>query len=75
MIEHDTPRRIAVFGVANEDSIAWHVAQGLKQLETLNQQMNGALLLYLKQHSLEGNWRLAANGRELERLADPVPAA
>ncbi len=26
-----TSRRIAVFGVANEDSIAWHVAQGLKQ--------------------------------------------
>jgi enoyl-[acyl-carrier protein] reductase I len=24
-------RRVAVFGVANEDSIAWHVAQGLKR--------------------------------------------
>jgi enoyl-[acyl-carrier protein] reductase I len=27
----DAPRRVAVFGVANKDSIAWHVACGLKQ--------------------------------------------
>jgi enoyl-[acyl-carrier protein] reductase I len=26
-----SPRRVAVFGVASEESIAWHVAQGLKQ--------------------------------------------
>lgn len=27
----------------------------------------GALMLYLRQHGLEGSWRIAENGRELVR--------
>jgi enoyl-[acyl-carrier protein] reductase I len=30
IMQAQAPRRIVVFGVASEDSIAWHVAQGLK---------------------------------------------
>jgi hypothetical protein len=31
----------------------------------LNQQLNGALMLFIRQQKLKGNWRLAANRREL----------
>lgn len=48
-------------------------AQGLKQIETINAQMSGALQLYVRQHKLQGQWRLAENGRELERIPDAVP--
>jgi hypothetical protein len=48
--------------------------EGTKQLEMLNAQMSGALQLYLRQHKLEGRWQIAANGRELQRVVDPVPA-
>jgi len=44
-------------------------AEGFKQLDNLNAQMNGALRLFLRQHKLEGQWRIAANGRELERVS------
>ena len=47
-------------------------AQGLKQIEAVNAEMSGALKLYLRQHKLEGNWRLADNGRELQRM-ESVP--
>jgi hypothetical protein len=47
-------------------------AEGKRQLEMVNAQMVGAMNLYIKQHRLEGQWRLAENGRELERAA-PVP--
>lgn len=45
-------------------------AEGVKQIELLNAQMGGALRLFLRQHNLQGNWRIAQNGRELERVED-----
>lgn len=45
-------------------------AEGLKQIDLVQAQMGGALRLFLRQHKLDGNWRVAANGRELERVAD-----
>ncbi|HKB37695.1 MAG TPA: hypothetical protein VKD72_14705 [Gemmataceae bacterium] len=45
-----------------------------EQIKTLNAQAHGALALYLRQHKLNGQWRVADNGRELRRiLPDPVP--
>ena len=36
---------------------------------------SGALVLFIRQHKLEGNWQLAENGRELVKGAAPVAAA
>ena len=56
-----------------DDAAIAFFAQGVKQIEMMHAQMNGALELYLKQHKLPGKWRVAENGRELERVADAVP--
>lgn len=36
-----------------------------QQQAALNASMNGALSLFAKQHKLQGQWRLASNGKEL----------
>ena len=38
-----------------------------QQLVTLNAQRQGALVLFIRQHNLQGNWTLADNGRELRK--------
>jgi hypothetical protein len=43
-----------------------------EQAKTLNLHIQGALLLYLRQHNLAGRWEIAENGRELRRRDDPV---
>jgi zona occludens toxin (predicted ATPase) len=43
-------------------------AELTRQIEALNHQWRGALALFLRQHQLDGVWRPAANGRELERV-------
>jgi hypothetical protein len=42
----------------------------LKQQDArLRGQAEGALILFLRQHKLEGNWQVAPNGRELVKQA------
>ena len=36
-------------------------------IDVLNAQWNGALVLFIRQHKLVGNWAVAPNGRELIR--------
>ena len=36
-------------------------------IDMLNAQWNGALVLFIRQHKLAGNWIVASNGRELIR--------
>lgn len=43
-----------------------------RQFELANHRLAGAISLYTKQHKLPGYWRVADNGRELERM-DRVP--
>lgn len=45
-------------------------AEGMKQIDLVQAQMGGALRLFLRQHKLQGNWRIAQNGRELERVPE-----
>jgi len=35
--------------------------------------LNGALKLFLRQHSLPGSWKIAENAREIVREPDPAP--
>jgi hypothetical protein len=48
-----------------------------EQAVALNAQKNGALVLFIRQHKLAGNWQLAENGRELvkQREASPIEKA
>ena len=45
-----------------------------KQILILNSQRQGALILFVRQQKLKGNWQVAENGRELVRTPDAVPA-
>ena len=41
----------------------------------MEMQLRGALLLFLRQHGLDGNWQISSNGKELVRMKPfPVPA-
>jgi hypothetical protein len=40
-------------------------------IEKLDAQWNGALVLFIRQHKLKGNWGVAPNGRELIRQEPP----
>jgi len=41
--------------------------------DSIQERMNGAFELYVHQHNLKGNWKLAENGKELERIPDAMP--
>ena len=41
------------------------------QMQTLQAQQQGALVLFVRQHKLQGNWQVAENGRELVKAAAP----
>ena len=41
-------------------------------INTLNAQWNGALVLFIRQHKLTGNWDVAPNGRELVRAQEQL---
>ena len=47
-------------------------AQIEKQAAELNAQQQGALVLFLRQHELKGNWRLTESRRELVRETEQV---
>jgi hypothetical protein len=51
----------------------------ISMLAEINQQMiplqasrQGALVLFMRQHKLQGNWQVAENGRELVKVAQPT---
>ena len=52
------------------DDFAKGFAQIEKQASELNAQQQGALVLFLRQHELQGNWRLAENRRELVKATE-----
>jgi len=40
--------------------------------QLINAQRQGALVLFIRQHGLEGDWRVADNGRELVKAVKPA---
>ena len=44
------------------------------QMQTLNAQRQGALVLFIRQHKLQGNWQVAENGRELVKAPAQMPS-
>lgn len=51
-----------------DEETAAYLFELLEQIKGLNAQAQGALTLYVRQHKLKGQWRIADNGRELRRL-------
>lgn len=45
------------------------LAEANQQIAGINQRLQGALILFLRQHKLEGNWQVAPNGKELVKQA------
>jgi len=54
--------------------IKTHQQQVEQQVMALNAQRQGALVLFIRQHKLQGNWQVAENGKELVKAPEPVPA-
>jgi hypothetical protein len=44
------------------------------QMRMLEAQSQGALVLFIRQHNLKGNWQMSENGRELVKTPQPVTA-
>jgi len=58
-----------------DDASIQMLAEIGQQIQTLNAQRQGALVLFIRQHKLEGNWQVAENGRELVRAPALQPTA
>lgn len=52
-----------------DDSMIEILAEANQQIAGINQRLQGALILFLRQHKLEGNWQVAPNGKELVKQA------
>lgn len=63
----DAPITVAAEIVPLDDDLLALFAEFDRRAITLNGERQGALELFLRQHKLTGNWRLAENGRELVR--------
>ena len=50
-----------------DETVVAMLAEVQAQVGALNAQMQGALTLFMRQHGLQGSWRLAQNGKELEK--------
>jgi hypothetical protein len=66
MIDHNDPDN---FCPLDEETAALF-AEMQEQVKLLNAQAQGMLRLYLRQHHLDGEWRIAENGRELRRVGE-----
>jgi len=59
----DTPKEQENYPL--DDSMIELMTEANQQIAGINQRLQGALILFLRQHKLEGNWQIAPNGREL----------
>lgn len=55
-----------------DDAMISLVVDIRKEMQPFNLQLQGALVLFIRQHHLEGNWTIADNGRELVKIAVPA---
>ena len=58
--------------VPMDPELAELVAQCDREAIAAVERANGAAFLFMRQKKLEGPWRIAANRRELERVAQPA---
>lgn len=56
-----------------DDALITMLAEINQQMQALQAQRQGALVLFIRQQKLQGNWQVAENGKELVK-APPQPA-
>ena len=56
-----------------DEALISMLAEINQQLVPLQAQRQGALVLFIRQHKLQGNWQVAENGRELVKITPPTP--
>lgn len=60
---------------AQDDFERQPVVQQVRQATiSFDSQRRGVLLLFTRQHKLEGNWTVAENGKELAKVKQPAGA-
>jgi hypothetical protein len=58
-----------------DETVIQMMAEINTQIQALNQQRQGALVLFIRQNKLQGNcWTVAENGKELVKAPAPQPA-
>jgi hypothetical protein len=57
-----------------DEAVIQMMAEINGQIQALNQQWQGALVLFIRQHKLQGNWTMAENGKELVKVREQQPA-
>lgn len=65
------PMDDALIAVMSEVKTA--MEQLVRAAQDLELQRKGALILFIRQHNLQGNWNVAENGRELVKQPDTPP--
>jgi len=55
-----------------DDALITMLGEINQQITQLQAQRQGALVLFIRQHKLQGNWQVADNGKELVK-APPQP--
>lgn len=63
----NAPVTVAAEIVPLDDALVALLGEYAQQAAALDGQRRGALMLFMRQHGLQGNWRLSDNGRELVR--------
>ena len=59
-----------------DDALISMLAEINQQMIPLQAQRQGALVLFIRQHKLQGNWQVAENGKELVKVPAPqMPTA
>jgi hypothetical protein len=58
-----------------DDALIQMLAEINQQMIPLQAQRQGALVLFIRQHKLQGNWQVAENGRELVKVPAQMPTA
>jgi len=56
-----------------DDALIQMLAEINQQMIPLQAQRQGALVLFIRQQKLQGNWQVAENGRELVKVRAPQP--
>lgn len=67
MEEQQTIETTAQEAYQLDDAAIELLAEISQQQAALNASLQGALNLFARQHKLQGQWRLSANGKELTR--------
>ena len=73
---NNTTQQTEVENYPLDEALISMLAEINQQIIPLQAHRQGALVLFIRQHKLQGNWQVAENGKELVKVPGPqMPAA